>query len=471
MFATNHHNNLKMKISVICVMLVLSMFTNAVEAKKQSSGSRRGGSSSKGGGVSSGRVSKPSQTQTNSNSHADLAKLSYSGYNQQPNAPKTHQAAAAPPAPPPLPKASAPVDASGQNKPVGWNVDNANKQNVPHQNAAPYPVNNQQHPAAPPPYSPVANQGPPPAYNPVAGQPPAYSQYPQHNGNPQFNQAPPPYSAGNQGFQPGVAPGYQQQPHYGGAPAQNYPGGQQPGGYPVGGNGYPVQAGGYPQGAPGGFGGQPQVNNYYPQQQSSGGIGLGGLNTALIAGVGGIALYGALKPHEQKTIIIYHSDNTTSVVPANGTDTVTLAPGLVAGNETTTITPLAPFPEAQVPLAPMPTTEAVANNDTMTVNISLAENITITNSTMPLATEVPLATFPPSVAAPQTIEPQSTVTSAAVSETTGTGVASALNSSSNDVSAKSATTATMSEGSGSEKLTSSVLLVLIPVVCNYFVRF
>lgn len=123
-------------------------------------------------------------------------------------------------------------------------------------------------------------------------------------------------------------------------PAQQYPvgGGQQyPGGYPVGGQQYPT-------------GGQPAVNNYYQQGQPQRSGGIGGLGTAAIAGIGGLALYGALKPSEQKTIIIHEGGNNgtsdapiPSAPPAAGTPPI--APQMNPDG-----TPVAPMP----PMAPMP---------------------------------------------------------------------------------------------------------------------
>lgn len=63
-----------------------------------------------------------------------------------------------------------------------------------------------------------------------------------------------------------------------------------------------------------GAGQQPVVNNYYQQQPKSSGIG-SGLQTAAIAGIGGLALYGALRPNEEKTVII-HDGGQAAAAPA-----------------------------------------------------------------------------------------------------------------------------------------------------------
>lgn len=177
-------------VTWFCVFLLLScLFTN-IDARKYSSSNRKSGSSSS---SSSGHTSRPSTDSKYSSSHADQAKLSYSGYNSAPNPPKSQQPVAAPaaapsyhapPAPPPLPpavKPSAPVDSS---KPIGWNVPDGNvqKQTVHNTNAAPYPHQPQQAAAAPPPYSQYPAQG---------GAPPPYSPHSNVNAHP--HDAPPPY--------------------------------------------------------------------------------------------------------------------------------------------------------------------------------------------------------------------------------------------------------------------------------------
>lgn len=168
-----------------CVFLLLScLFTN-IEARKYSSSSRKTGSSS-------ARTTRPSTDSKYSNSHADQAKLSYSGYNSAPNPPKSQQPVAAPapapsysnpPPPPPLPPQPARPSAPDSNKPIGWNVPDGNvqKQTVHNTNAAPYP-NQPQAAGAPPPYSQYPAQG---------GAPPPYSPHSNVNSHP--HDAPPPY--------------------------------------------------------------------------------------------------------------------------------------------------------------------------------------------------------------------------------------------------------------------------------------
>lgn len=116
-----------------------------------------------------------------------------------------------------------------------------------------------------------------------------------------------PFNAGSYPIQP--QPAYpNQQPAYPN-PQPGYSGQQ---------SGYPGQHPAYPNQQPG-YSGQPPpvVNNYnYPEQQKSGGLGIGsGLQTAAIAGIGGLALYGALKPSEEKTIII-HEGGQAAAAPA-----------------------------------------------------------------------------------------------------------------------------------------------------------
>lgn len=171
-------------VTWFCVFLLLScQFTN-IDARKHTS-SRKTGSSS-----SSAHVSRPSSDNKYSNSHADQAKLSYSGYNSAPNPPRTQPAAAAP-APPPPPLPPKPVEAA---KPVGWNVPDGHAQQhtvhntnaAPHQpQGAPPPYSANPVPAGPPP--PYTPHNAPPAYQPAAAPPPAYQQPAA---------APPPYSGG-----------------------------------------------------------------------------------------------------------------------------------------------------------------------------------------------------------------------------------------------------------------------------------
>lgn len=158
-------------VTWFCVFLLLScLFTN-IEARKYASNSRKTASST-----------RPSTDNKYSSSHADQAKLSYSGYNSAPNQPKSQQPVAAPaPAPAQAPSLPQSPDA---NKPIGWNVPDGNvqKQTVHNTNSAPYPNQPQQAAAAPPQYSQYPAQG---------GAPPPYSQ--QSNVNTHPHDAPPPY--------------------------------------------------------------------------------------------------------------------------------------------------------------------------------------------------------------------------------------------------------------------------------------
>lgn len=104
-------------VTWLCTSLLLScMFTN-IEGRKyaSSSNSRRPSSkTSHSPSSQSGRVNKPADT-----SHTDAAKLSYSGYNSQPNPPRAAQQ-------PSAPVHTAPASSAGANqqanKPIGWNV-------------------------------------------------------------------------------------------------------------------------------------------------------------------------------------------------------------------------------------------------------------------------------------------------------------------------------------------------------------
>lgn len=360
------------KLYLVCaVLLVITDFSLA--GRKTSSSSRRGGSSSS----SSSRISKPQQPHQYAN--PSIAQLSYGG-NQPAQAISRPQLNSAP-------QPSAPVANSNANtRPIGWNVDSpavvANKPPV-HANP-PYPVNNQpglgqpMHPAAPPPYSPVAGQGPPPPY----------SQYPNPNVPNRFGEAPPAYSQGgfpqqpNYPQQPGLGPvsyphpqaGYPQQPNYpqgGQYPQQNGFGGA-PGGYP----GSP--GGGYP-GAPGSFNQQPQVVNNYEQKGSGG----SGLQTALLAGVGGLALYGALKPSDTKTIII---NNTVVQTPENAT---------LGANATMVEMITTPVPLASYPVGFNGSTDAI-------LSIGSSEMV-------PLATVPPPAFIAPVSSEPLKLDPNASI--------------------------------------------------------------
>ncbi|XP_049281525.1 transcription initiation factor TFIID subunit 4-like [Anopheles funestus] len=168
---------------------------------------------------------------------------------------------------------------------------------------------------------------------------------------------------------PGAYPSYPAQPAQGfpGAPVQHPGGGfpapayqPQPGGYvPQQPGGFPhqpsyVPGGHYDQGQPHyqGHPGQTVVHHY--EQPSSGGSGIGtvlGAGAAgLAAGVGGAALYDALKPKESKEEPATTPATTTTVAAAAPAAGETPAPAASA--------PLAPMPvnpNGEAPLAPLPT--------------------------------------------------------------------------------------------------------------------
>uniref|UniRef100_A0A182ITQ1 Uncharacterized protein n=1 Tax=Anopheles atroparvus TaxID=41427 RepID=A0A182ITQ1_ANOAO len=206
---------------------------------------------------------------------------------------------------------------------------------------------------------------------------------------------------------PGAYPSYPSQPAQGfpGAPVQ-HPGG----GFPA--PGYQPQAGGYspqqqqpgfphqpsyvPQSVPGGhydqghYQGQPgQTVVHHYEQPSSGGSGIGtvlGAGAAgLAAGIGGAALYDALKPKDSKEEPAATTAATTTTVAgaaAPAAETPAPAPPANPNGEA----PLAPLPAAnpngETPLAPMPSEPAATANG----DAPLA----------PMPTEgAPLATIPP----------------------------------------------------------------------------
>ncbi|GAB0095980.1 hypothetical protein DMENIID0001_114240 [Sergentomyia squamirostris] len=407
-------------LKTLTILALVASLTVLVDARKTPGSSRRTGSSS-GSRVSKPTYTAPSQT---SNSHADQARLSYSGYNQQPN--RAQPAASAPAAQPaPAPAQNIGWNTNSQpgaggganNRPIGWNVDQpAQKQNIA-------PAN-----AAPPPYSSL-NHGPPPPYSPQSQPNPATGYH-----------APPPYSP-----QAGVP----NQPHYAGAPPPQYPGGYPQHGAPPA--GYPQQPGqpgygqpaynqpgyggyaqpGYPGGGyPGGYQGQP-IN--YGNQGSSGLSS--GLQTAAIAGIGGLALYGALKPSEHNTIIIQNGTAVPAAVPENGTAAVAAVPvnGTIPENGTASVysAPLAPFPIDCTPYwnqmqqmnatststiqpnsstSDMSTTTEGITSTTEVVNCT-GENCTTTTvaTELPTTTPVPLAIPPQCMYPPQQQQQQQMV--------------------------------------------------------------
>lgn len=412
----------KLKACALCLLLCAANLIEVSEARKVG-----------------GRVTKP--TANRGYASPDIAKLSYS---------PSHQAA------PPksvAPVASAPSQQAGR-PPVGWNVPNN----------------------APPPYSANAgNHGPPPPYSAQANP----------NLNSRFNEPPPPYS-GNPGFQP--APAYQ-----GGAPAfgassgvvagnayrshgHNISSGGFGGGFPpVQPNaGYPVQpvqgfpgapvahpGGGYPGGYPqqpvyqspaGGFQQPGTVIHHYEQPQTSGGSGIGTILGAgaagLAAGVGGAALYDALKPKEEPK---------EAAPPAETTTTTTLAP--INPNGDAPLAPLPANPNGEAPLAPLPETPTP---ETPLATTPPAETTTANATLDPV---VPLAAFP---------ENSSTGTSSETSAVTPEAPSAALSVQPNLAAAGPPTTAPqLSEepssvaGKASGMAPLSSFLLLLPALCKF----
>lgn len=327
----------KIQIAVICGLLLLSHF-DICDARKTATNNK---SKSKGSGSSS----SGSRTQ-----QANPASLSYSGVSPNAAQPKKPSAPAQQPsyaaqAPKPAynqPPVYPPSNQANQ-RPVGWNVDNNQRQaapypanNQPKPNSPPYPNNNQQFGNPPPQYSQYPNQGPPPAY----------AQNPSHAGQPNFHQPPPAYSpqqpAGGYHPQPGYNPGAAQ-PHYN-QPQQPafQPAAQQPqvvnhyhGVQPGGG----MTGGGFGGGGFGGGGG-------FPQQ--SGGPGL--LKTAVVAGaagLGGAALYNAFKPDS------HHDEGKTTVIIVNNTQPAA-APAAVAPAPVEAAPPAQQYPQQPYPQQPYP---------------------------------------------------------------------------------------------------------------------
>lgn len=448
----------KLKVVTFCVLLCVSNFLPALEAKKTSKS--RGKSSSS--GVSTGRVAKPSQTVPQS--YSNPGSLSYgSSYQQKPK-----------------PNPSAPVDTSANSRPIGWNV-NQNQAGKPAAAAPPYPVQNAAKPppypvqgAAKPPY-PVqqthnthqTHGAPPPPYNvnQQHGGPPPYSAVNNPNVHSPFNQPPPVYSPGNQGFKPGQPggfgqPGFGQPGSYGGhqqsgfgghapggfgghAPgAYGQPGGYHPpspyGGFPSGGQNYHAPAsgftGGLPHGGLSGGGVAPPVNYapapsfpitaipagaYRPQ---SSGIGIGGIaagvGTGLLAGAAGAAIYNALKPEDR---VIYR--DRVTVVNANPAEAPAagVAPAAAAGVAVAAAGPASgpPAAAAPAPVAPaaadgtnpqppatpeggasgVPNTPIIMNNNATDAEQPASVNGTETSTN---ASETPLAAYDGTTPAPPT---------------------------------------------------------------------
>lgn len=495
---TNAPKN-KLKAGALCVLLCLASLAEVSEARKV---------------VSGGRITKPTTNRGYAN--PDIAKLSYS-QNQAASVPK--------PAAAPAPVASAPAQHQPA-RPVGWNV----------------PSN------APPPYSAYPNHGPPPPYSAQANPnlnsrfnepPPTYYQggsgFPQtptyggasHPGG--FGAPGSPVGAGGSVYRPhgnnisaggfggGFAPipnsaGHAPQGFPGGQPGAAYPGGYQPPVYPQHQPaGFPQQSGVYPQQpgyqppATGGFQ-QPATVVHHYEQPSSGGSGVGtvlGAGVAgLAAGVGGAALYDALKPkdskEEPKETVAAASEATTTttsttLAPINPNGDAPLAP-LPTNSETPLApmpadashpngeTPLAPMPPAnpagEAPLAPMPIVPPNPNGDaplaTMPAETTLAasEPSTMT-TTMAALGSAPLAPFPggDSTSSTGATDSTSPVTSAVAVEAPN----AALNVQPNQAAAVGPTTAPQLSAEkvdtgNAAQIQFTSLLLLIPALCKFLLH-
>ncbi|XP_041777966.1 spidroin-2-like [Anopheles merus] len=202
---------------------------------------------------------------------------------------------------------------------------------------------------------------------------------------------------------PGAYPAYpvQQPQGFPGAPVQ-HPGG----GFPA--PGYQPQGGYVPQQQPGGFPHQPSyvpgghydqghyqgqpgqtVVHHYEQPQSSGGSGIGtvlGAGAAgLAAGIGGAALYDALKPKDAKEEPAATTAATATPAAAAAAPAETPAP-LANPNGDAPLAPLPANPNGDAPLAPIPTEatplattaaaegETTATTTTTTLETSSSEN-------------------------------------------------------------------------------------------------
>lgn len=442
---TNAPKN-KLKAGALCVLLCLASLAEVSEARKV---------------VSGGRITKPTTNRGYAN--PDIAKLSYS---------QNHAASVPKPVAAPAPVASAPAQHQPA-RPVGWNV----------------PSN------APPPYSAYPNHGPPPPYSAQANP----------NLNSRFNEPPPTYYQGGSGFP--------QTPTYGA-----YPGGYQPPVYPQHQPaGFPQQSGVYPQQpgyqppATGGFQ-QPATVVHHYEQPSSGGSGVGtvlGAGVAgLAAGVGGAALYDALKPKDSKeepkeTVAAAAEATTTTtsttLAPINPNGDAPLAP-LPTNSETPLApmpadashpngeTPLAPMPPAnpvgEAPLAPMPIVPPNPNGDaplaTMPAETTLAasEPSTMTTTMAASSSEnplgsAPLAPFPGGDSASSTGATDSTspVTSAVAVEAPN----AALNVQPNQAAAVGPTTAPQLSAEkvdtgNAAQIQFTSLLLLIPALCKFLLH-
>lgn len=135
-----------------------------------------------------------------------------------------------------------------------------------------------------------------------------------------------------------------------------------------------------PNYGPGG-GQQPVYNNFYQQQPKSGGTG-SVLQTAAIAGIGGLALYGALKPSQEKTIII-HEGGANQAAPAPNAPPLTV--------------PASP-PGAAVPAESIAPPAAPVVQPAAIPSVPLAQAVPEQPATWPLGTAIESSTQPQALA-------------------------------------------------------------------------
>ncbi|XP_058057571.1 uncharacterized protein D806_0078-like [Anopheles bellator] len=402
--------------------------------------------------VTLSRVTKPT-AHRGGYANADIAKLSYS---------PSHAAPPPVAAKPAAPVYSAPPAQHGAAPSYGWNVPGA-------------------HPGAPAagggvyPGAAVAGAA---GSGIVAGN--VYRSH-GHNSTGGFGSLAhsPPVAAGSYPGQAPVQgfPGAPVQHPGGGFPAPGYQ--PQPAGgyYPQSQQGFPHQpsyapAGHYDQGH---YQGHPGQTVHHYEQPASGGSGIGTILGAgaagLAAGVGGAALYDALKPKESK-------DEGTTTTATTAATTVAGASTLAAASETPAPVspanpngeaPLAPLPvnpNGDAPLAPMPTSPngAAAEVSSVTPEITplAADSTTVDHSPENPLGMAPLAPLPDSSSAAST---DSTTTA-----TTGSDV-EARSSALNVQPDLSASMTEPAKGGATERahLTSAFSLVatLLPLIVKY----
>uniref|UniRef100_A0A182QVF8 Uncharacterized protein n=1 Tax=Anopheles farauti TaxID=69004 RepID=A0A182QVF8_9DIPT len=336
--------------------------------------------------VAVSRVTKPTAHRGYAN--ADIAKLSYSPSHAA--APKLAAAA-------PAPVYSSPPGGSPQRAPggqppsYGWNVPGAGQHGAAGAGGVPYPG--------------AAAAG-------AAGTGLVASNVYRSHGH---NATGGGFGGGLAHSPPGALPSYPVQPAQGfpGAPVQHPGGGFPAQGYqpqyvPQQQGGFPHQPSYVPAGGHYDQGGQPHyqghpgqtVVHHYEQPAASGGSGIGtvlGAGAAgLAAGIGGAALYDALKPKDAK------EEPTSTAVAATTTAATTIAGPTPVPAASETPVPLASLPanpNGDAPLAPLAPTEATPLATTPAEGETTATTSTTAPSTVssenPLGM-APLAPFPDS---------------------------------------------------------------------------